>query len=88
MGLAFFIFSLVNEAPEDNIRIICTINGNDNSKKDLTDNGKGGIWMQGYYWYLALLLISTVIVAITYWKSRNKLIIVFLFGVAGLIFQI
>jgi hypothetical protein len=44
--------------------------------------------MQGKYWYLALVVLSIVIVAITYWKSRNKLTFALLFGVAGLSYLI
>jgi hypothetical protein len=44
--------------------------------------------MQGYYWYLALVVLSIMIIAITYWKSRNKLISILLFGVAGLSYLI
>jgi hypothetical protein len=44
--------------------------------------------MQGYFWYLALVVISIMIMVITYWKSNNKLIFAMLFGVAGLCYQI
>jgi hypothetical protein len=44
--------------------------------------------MRGSYWYLALVVLSIMIIAITYWKSRNKLISVLLFAVAGLSYLI
>jgi hypothetical protein len=39
--------------------------------------------MQGRFWYLALVVIGTIVVAITYWKSRNKHTFTLWFGMAG-----
>jgi hypothetical protein len=44
--------------------------------------------MQGSFWYLALLVIGSIIVAITYWKSRNKHTFTLWFGMTGICYLI
>jgi hypothetical protein len=39
--------------------------------------------MQGRFWYLALVVIGSIVVANTYWKSRNKHTFTLWFGMTG-----
>jgi hypothetical protein len=44
--------------------------------------------MQGSFWYLALVVIGSIIVATTYWKSRNKYTFILWFSMSGVCFFI
>jgi hypothetical protein len=42
--------------------------------------------MQGSFWYLALVVIGSIVVANTYWKSRNKHTFTLWFSMSGVCF--
>jgi hypothetical protein len=44
--------------------------------------------MQNRFWYLALIVIGSIVVAVVYWKSRNRHTFTLLFGMSGICYII
>jgi hypothetical protein len=44
--------------------------------------------MQNRFWYLALIVIGSIMVAVVYWKSRNRHTFTLLFGMSGICYII